>query len=278
MALVANFLLLGLVCIGVLTSGISNGIMNPFSRFLLFLVPVLDIVLMLGSRVNYRTLAFWDKNKTGEEKVPGIKPLPKYLVIKMAAIILNLVLAGIIYRSFVSRYPMAWNYLMVFFALFVILTPILSLVSILISTPNKFRDVKHDLVFAGVSLGALLLCFVLVMRIWIGLGIRDRIHIAKQQYPGIAEDALIAYLSDSKHTPRERSDIAVWTLGQIRSRKALPVLRKLYKNDPGGMTCKGHHNEVLCQYEIHKAIVSIEHDWLGAKEKNWFGSWSRLNK
>lgn len=45
-----------------------------------------------------------------------------------------------------------------------------------------------------------------------------------------------------------------------------------------GTTCKGHHNTVLCQYEIHKAIVSIEYGWLGAKEKNWFGSWSGLNK
>jgi hypothetical protein len=134
---------------------------------------------------------------------------------------------------------------------------------------------RHPLVIIVTCLGTLLFCFILVMRIWIGQGIRERINIAKQQYSGIAEDALIAYLSDSTHSPRERSDVAVWTLGQIKSQKALPILKRLYKNDPEGKTC--HHNTELCQYEIHKAIVSIESNWLGAKEKNWFGSWSRLN-
>jgi hypothetical protein len=116
------------------------------------------------------------------------------------------------------------------------------------------------------------------MRIWCGHGIKERISIAKQQYSGTAEDALIAYLSDTTHTPYDRTDVAIWTLGQIRSKKALSILKKLYRNDPEGKTCKYHHDSVLCQYEIHKAIVSIEHGWLGAKEKNWFGSWSGLNK
>jgi hypothetical protein len=55
-------------------------------------------------------------------------------------------------------------------------------------------------------------------------------------------------------------------------------VKGLFKDDPQGKTCKYHHDRVLCQYEIHKAIVSIEHKWLGPKGKNWFGSWSRLNK
>ena len=137
---------------------------------------------------------------------------------------------------------------------------------------------KRILFIAGISITVLLLCLFLAMRIWIGHGIKDRISIAKLQYSGIAEDALIAYLQDTAHTPQKRSDVAIWTLGQIRSKKALPILKGLYKDDPLGKTCKGHHNTVLCQYEIHKAIVSIERGWLGAKEKNWFGSWSRLNK
>jgi hypothetical protein len=132
--------------------------------------------------------------------------------------------------------------------------------------------------FTVIGLSALFFCFILAMRIWIGHGIKERISIAKQQYSGIAEDALIAYLSDTTNSPRDRSDVAIWTLGQIRSQKSLPVLKGLYKNDPEGKTCKYHHETVLCQYEIHKAIVSIENKWLGAPEKNWFGSWSRLNK
>ena len=130
---------------------------------------------------------------------------------------------------------------------------------------------KRTLIFTGISLGVLFFCFILTMRIWIGHGIKERIIIAKQQYSGIAEDALIAYLEDTTHTPRDRSDVAIWTLGQIRSRKALPVLKGLYKNDPEGKTCKYHHDTVLCQYEIHKAIECIEHNY-------WYVSRPGLNK
>jgi hypothetical protein len=137
---------------------------------------------------------------------------------------------------------------------------------------------KRVLFIGGISLTVTILCLFLAMRIWCGHGVKERISIAKQVYSGIAEDALIAYLSDTTHTQRDRSDVAIWTLGQIRSKKALHTLKKLYRNDPEGKTCKYHHDTVLCQYEIHKAIVSIEHSWLGAKEKNWFGSWTRLNK
>ena len=137
---------------------------------------------------------------------------------------------------------------------------------------------KRVLFIIGISLTIIFLGLFLAMRIWCGHGVKERISSAKQQYSGIAEDALIAYLSDTTHTPRDRSDVAIWTLGQIKSKKALPILKELYKNDPQGKTCKYHHDTVLCQYEIHKAIVSIEHKWLGAKEKNIFGSWSRLNK
>jgi hypothetical protein len=140
------------------------------------------------------------------------------------------------------------------------------------------KNMKKILLRIGIGLTILFVCFFLAMRIWIGHDIKGRITIAKQQYPGTAEDALLAYLSDTTHSPRDRTDVAIWTLGQIRSEKALPVLYKLYKNDPEGKTCKGRHDTVLCQYGIHKAIVSIEHGWLGAKEKNWFGSWPGLRK
>jgi len=38
----------------------------------------------------------------------------------------------------------------------------------------------------------------------------------------------------------------------------LPLLKDHYKNDPKGKTYYGKHDEMLCQYEIHKAIVAIE--------------------
>jgi hypothetical protein len=137
---------------------------------------------------------------------------------------------------------------------------------------------KRVLLIIGMSLAVMFLLLFLALRIWVGHAIKERIGTAKELYGGTAEEALIAYLSDTTHTTRDRTDVAIWTLGQIRSEKALPVLKKLYKDDPAGKTCKYHHDTELCQYEIHKAIVSIEHGWLGAREKNVFGSWTRLNK
>jgi hypothetical protein len=139
---------------------------------------------------------------------------------------------------------------------------------------------KRTLIFIGIGFIVIIFSFFLVGRIWCGYGIKERINIAKKQYSGIAEDALIAYLLDTTNSPQNRSNVAIWTLGQIRSKKALPILHELYKNDPEGNTCFGRHKTVLCQYEIHKAINNIEKNWWLSppKEKNWFGLHPRLNK
>ena len=88
--------------------------------------------------------------------------------------------------------------------------------------------------------------------------VKDNIELAVQKYPGSPEDALISYLLDENNTPHERSQIAVWTLGQIQSEKALPLLKSLYNDDPEGKTCKGHHDAMLCQRELYNAIKTIE--------------------
>ena len=62
----------------------------------------------------------------------------------------------------------------------------------------------------------------------------------------------------------------ILTLGQVRSQKALPFLMELYRDDPEGGSCYGRHEELLCQYEIHKAIEAIE--------KGSLFSYARLNK
>jgi len=129
---------------------------------------------------------------------------------------------------------------------------------------------KRILLIIGISLALLLLGSVLAVHTWIGHVVKEKITIAQQQYPGTAEDALLAFLLDENNSAEDRTHTAIWALGQIRSEKALPVLHEFYKNDPKGKTCFGRHDSVLCQYEIHKAIVSIE--------KKWLFSHPRLNK
>ena len=112
--------------------------------------------------------------------------------------------------------------------------------------------------------GSLVTLFILGLigtYFWIDLSVKRNIGTAKESYPGTAEDALIAYLLDTTNSAQHRSSVAVWTLGQIKSEKALPILNELYKNDPKGKICSGKHDSVLCQYQINKALNAIKSDW-----------------
>lgn len=129
---------------------------------------------------------------------------------------------------------------------------------------------KRRLLIAGLVFVVILVGGLLVLQIGIGLSVKQNIRLAQQKYPGTAEDVLISYMMDENISPEGRSHEAIWTLGQIRSKKALPWLRELYKDDPRGKTCYGKHDSLLCQYEIHKAIVAIE--------RRGLISYARLNK
>ena len=129
----------------------------------------------------------------------------------------------------------------------------------------KRRILKIFLICTGIIAGGLGLLYL-----GMGFGVKQNIRLAQQKYPGNAEDALISYMLDETISPEGRTHEAIWTLGQIRSQKALPHLKGLYRDDPEGKTCYGKHEEMLCQYEIHKAIATIE--------KGALFSYARLNK
>jgi hypothetical protein len=124
-------------------------------------------------------------------------------------------------------------------------------------------------IVSGILITLLLLGYSAI-NVLTDIAVKRNINIAKGSFPGSAEDALIAYLLDTTNSPQNRSNITVWTLGQIESEKAIPILNRLYKNDPEGKTCYGRHDSALCQYEIYKA--------LNARKVNWWPLHSRLNK
>jgi hypothetical protein len=115
---------------------------------------------------------------------------------------------------------------------------------------------KRSLIGVGIVLTILFALFT--FHFWIGQSVKSNIELALEKYGGTPEDALIALLQDEKNSASDRSHIAIWTLAQIESEKALPILYQYYKNDPDGNTCYGKHHTELCQYEIYKAIKSIE--------------------
>jgi hypothetical protein len=129
---------------------------------------------------------------------------------------------------------------------------------------------KRKLLILSASLVSLLFFGFSAIYIWIDVDVKKNIKTAKEKYSGNAEDVLIEYLLDTTNTFHDRTHIAVWTLGQIQSKKALPILKDLYKDDPDGKTCYGKHDSVLCQYEIYKAM--------NAAKVNWWPLHARLNK
>lgn len=269
LSIICNVVLLGFLFLAFILDSDPGETASSLIAFLLFLALIFNIVFLLGSRVGFGKV---EQSQSETDHTGSVYPS-----IRIAAIILNVILIATACWVVIEKYSHIRGSLAYFLVMFLMLTPLISLIAAIFSRSDKFRDLKRTLKTVSIILGVTFTSFFLTMYIWIGLGIRERISNVKQQYPGTAEDALLAYLADSTHhTPRERTDVAVWTLGQIRSQKALPVLKALYRNDPEGKSC--HHNTELCQYELHKAIISIEHGWLGHKEKNWFGSWSWLNK
>jgi hypothetical protein len=129
---------------------------------------------------------------------------------------------------------------------------------------------KKILINAGIVIPVILAFFLIGLYFWMGQSVKKNIARAQDLYPGTAEEALVSFLLDTTNSTHERTHTAIWTLGQIRSEKALPILHELYRDDPEGKTCYGFHDSMLCQYEIHKAIIAIEN--------RQFFCYSRLNK
>ncbi|MBN2666703.1 MAG: HEAT repeat domain-containing protein [Bacteroidales bacterium] len=125
---------------------------------------------------------------------------------------------------------------------------------------KRFR-IGLAVIIAGILL-AVMLTGILAVDIWIRHDVKENIAIAQENYSGSAEEALISFLQDEKNSFNDRTHVAVWTLGMLKSTKALPVLKGYYHDDPKGLSCKGHHNQMQCQYGLHKAIVQIEGRWM----------------
>lgn len=77
---------------------------------------------------------------------------------------------------------------------------------------------------------------------------------ARLEFGGDRVEALMELVDCTHCGLRDRSD-AVWALGVIGDRRALPVLEKHHTGE------KCQHGVTLCQYELDKAIKKIEGTW-----------------
>jgi hypothetical protein len=92
-----------------------------------------------------------------------------------------------------------------------------------------------------------LLVFLAGIELLIGWGLRTSIQKAKKHFPGDRVAALIAVVECDSCDLRER-DSAVWALGQLADKRALPVLVKFNTGKP----C--NHLSRICQYELSQAL------------------------
>lgn len=97
----------------------------------------------------------------------------------------------------------------------------------------------------------LTLCFYWGVRSWIKSDIDKIGYQAQSSYQGDKTDALIAVLK-SDNECIDNKNKAIWALGKLGNKRALPVLESLQVN----ADC--NHDSMVCQREIEKAIDLIE--------------------
>ena len=112
---------------------------------------------------------------------------------------------------------------------------------------RRFAVARKALVYGTLCcLAFLFLAFVMIC--WsIRSSVKEISADAVREYPGDRTEALMTYVDSENHSLRQRNR-AVWALGQISDKRALPVLEKWYTGDP----CD--HQNSLCQRELSKAI------------------------
>jgi hypothetical protein len=85
--------------------------------------------------------------------------------------------------------------------------------------------------------------------VWIGNDVRQVSRTAQSRSTGAPVTALCTLVTDDD-VGYELRNRAVWALGQLGDRAALPVLEPLYTGDE----CR--HDSALCQHELRKAIMA----------------------
>ena len=108
--------------------------------------------------------------------------------------------------------------------------------------------------------GGLILFFYSFLVIY--SGVKINCLKAQNEYKDDCVDSLMRLVKAENKTFREKNS-AVWALGQLADKKALPLLYELEKSLPEQGRCG--YDRYLCKYEVRKAIKWCE----GGNITNW---------
>ena len=109
---------------------------------------------------------------------------------------------------------------------------------------------KIILYVIGIGVMFFLLTFFVSANL-IGDEVENRCKIAQQEYEGDCVEALMKFIEDETNNYREKNN-AIWALGQLGDKRALPFLQKYYTGYDSNNRIK--QNEAISQYELYKAI------------------------
>jgi hypothetical protein len=112
------------------------------------------------------------------------------------------------------------------------------------------QQIKNKILFLGAIGISVFLLFFVVTCTWIGFDVKTQCRDAKSQYGGDCTEALISLLKDENQRFRLRNS-AIWALGQLGDRRALPVLQSFYT---GNIPDREPLDKTISQYELKKAI------------------------
>ena len=115
----------------------------------------------------------------------------------------------------------------------------------------KKLNLKKLTIYSVTGTAVLFTVLLITVSIWIGYGVKEAVQFAEENYSGNKVEALIQIVDSDEYNIKERNS-AIWALGQLGDRKALPVLEKYYT----GNEC--NHKKELCQYELEKAIKQCQ--------------------
>ena len=120
------------------------------------------------------------------------------------------------------------------------------------------KTIKQSLFYVAAVGVSIVLLFFFIGCSWIGYEVKSQCQDAEREYggdlPAGRQDcvvSLIALLKDERKGFRAQND-AIWALGELGDRRALPVLQSFYT---GNIPSREPLNKMISQYELKKAIA-----------------------
>src|SRR3989339_255917 len=123
---------------------------------------------------------------------------------------------------------------------------------------NIFKKIDKNLVGYITGVGILLFLFVFFITCTqIGYDVKKRCQLAQSKYGGECVDALMSQIADNSSQSGKNN--AVWALGQLGDKKALPFLEQYDTGEE--ILTYGKWDEGISQYELRKAIKLLKSEF-----------------